>query len=91
MERAASSATKSLDPKNPNAQAEAEAKKTGELIDFKAINYLKLIPIMIKGMQEQSIKDLKQINQAQQQQIDELKQLVQTLVSSGSTPSFNLL
>ena len=35
--------------------------KKGEIIDFKALNYTELIPIMIKGMQEQQtiIEELK--------------------------------
>lgn len=66
------------DPKNPNAKLNNEVGKTGEVINFKALNYTELIPIIIKGMQEQqqSIEELKQINQQQQQQIDELKAMI---------------
>ena len=42
-------------------------KTLSETIDFKAVNYVELIPIMIKGMQEQ------------QQEIEELKKLVEKI------------
>src|SRR5215471_12964485 len=58
---------------------ESENSKNTEAIDFKALNYTELIPIMIKGMQEQQA-----MIQQQQQQIDELKQMVQALNSSSS-------
>ena len=64
----------------------------GQLIDFKAVNYTELIPIMIKGMQELSKKndelgmindELKtkaanqqQVNEDLQLQINELKKLI---------------
>ncbi len=63
------------DPKDPNAQTKTEVIKTGEVIDFKAINYTELIPIMIKGMQEQQEiidRQQKEIN-AQQQKNKELE------------------
>lgn len=56
-------------------------KETSETIDFKAVNYTELIPIMIKGMQEQQA-----IIENQQQQIDELKQMVQ---NNGGTSNFS--
>ncbi len=80
-------------PKDPNAQAKNEAKKTGEAIDFKAINYTELIPIMIKGMQEQqqTINAQQEMMDKQQQQITELKTMVlsltQGIVSSSGTGS----
>lgn len=55
-------------------------KETTETIDFKAVNYTELIPIMIKGMQEQQA-----IIENQQQQIDELKQMIQ---NNGGTSNF---
>jgi hypothetical protein len=50
----------------------------GEVINFKAVNYLELIPVMIKGMQEQQA-----VIERQQVQLDELKTLVQTLSQQG--------
>jgi len=52
----------------------------GETIDFKAVNYIELIPIMIKGMQEQQA-----IIEKQQAQIAELKSL--TTSANGSATS----
>jgi hypothetical protein len=49
-----------------------------ETIQFKALNYTELIPVLIKGMQEQET-----IIQKQQQQIDELKERVEKLLSSS--------
>ena len=47
----------------------------GEVIDFKALNYTELIPIMIKAMQELSKQnqELSDKNEDLQKQIDELK------------------
>lgn len=61
--------------------------KNSETINFKALNYTELIPIMIKGMQEQqqTIEDLRQLNEKQQQQIDELQKMVQTLSANQSS------
>jgi hypothetical protein len=52
-----------------------------EKIDFKALNYTELIPIMVKAMQEQQqiIEKLEQHNYEQQQQIDNLKKIVNKL------------
>jgi hypothetical protein len=52
-----------------------------EKITSKAINYVELIPIIIKGMQEQQqmIEQLKQHNYEQQQQIENLKTMVSKL------------
>ncbi|MEP6514233.1 MAG: tail fiber domain-containing protein [Parafilimonas sp.] len=75
VDRVVTSSSKSLDPKNPNAQTKNAVAKTGEVIDFKAINYTELIPIMIKGMQEQQEiidRQQKEIN-AQQQKNKELE------------------
>jgi hypothetical protein len=58
-----------VDPKNPAA---AKTIISNETIDFKAVNYTELIPVIIKAMQEQQ-----EVINRQQQQIDELKQLVQ--------------
>lgn len=76
----------SFDSKNPKAKMSFQLPNKNEVIDFKALNYTELIPILIKGMQEQqqSIDELKQINQQQQKQIDELKAMI---VSNQSTVS----
>jgi len=55
--------------------------KNAANIEFKALNYTELIPIIIKGMQEQQ-----SIIDQQQQQINELKQMVQALAGQ---PSFS--
>jgi hypothetical protein len=58
-------------------------------INFKAINYTELIPVLVKGMQEQQSV----INQLQQQ-VNELQQMVQQLLdikSTGSSTSSYLL
>lgn len=61
----------------PSSEADAKNNKT---IMFKALNYNELIPILIKGMQEQQA-----VIDRQQQQIDELKQMVQSMVASNSS------
>src|SRR5256885_10893880 len=80
----------SADAKSSNAQSTTSVMtKTGDAIDYKALNYTELIPIMIKGMQEQQAvidKQQKQINQ-QQQQIDQLKQLVEKVTGNSSASS----
>lgn len=50
------------------------AETPSETIEFKAVNYVELIPIIIKGMQEQEQKI-----QQQQQQIDELKKVIEKI------------
>ncbi|MEO8117425.1 MAG: tail fiber domain-containing protein [Bacteroidota bacterium] len=61
-----------------DGETTASLKKVqSETIDFKAVNYTELIPIMIKGMQEQQA-----VIEKQQQQIDELKQTVQSMTSN---------
>lgn len=58
---------------------------------FKALNYTELIPIMIKGMQEQQAiidKQQQQINQ-QQQHIEQLEQLVEKVIGNSNTSSAN--
>jgi Chaperone of endosialidase/Secretion system C-terminal sorting domain len=56
---------------NPSS---ADADIKSETINFKALNYTELIPVILKGMQEQDI-----IIKQQQQQIDELKNLIAEL------------
>ena len=86
IDRAVPSPSKSFNPKNSNADPNTTEKKTGEVIDFKTINYTELIPVIIKGMQEQqeTISKQQQIIDKQQQQIDELKTMVQSLTGSKS-------
>ena len=60
-------------------------------ISFKALNYTELIPIVIKGMQEQqeTIQGLQRTNEQQQKQIDELKQIVQALTGTREVKSYS--
>ncbi|WP_018613152.1 tail fiber domain-containing protein [Segetibacter koreensis] len=51
-----------------------------ETIEFKALNYTELIPILIKGMQEQDIKI-----KSQQKEIEDLKLLLHSTNTPGST------
>jgi hypothetical protein len=62
----------------------------GEVIDYKAVNYMELIPILVKGMQEQQqvIDKLEQHNDEQQQQIDNLKTMVSKLSSGQGFNTF---
>jgi hypothetical protein len=66
--------------------SERENQKNAEVIIFKALNYTELIPIMIKGMQEQQsmIIEQRQQIQQQQQQINDLKQMLQSTSLSGN-------
>lgn len=52
----------------------------GKNIEFKAVNYTELIPVMIKGMQEQqsTIEKQNQTISNLQKQIDDLKNLIQS-------------
>jgi len=62
-------------------------------IEFKALNYTELIPVMIKGVQEQqgAINNLQQENEALKQQITELKQMITgNAKSSGSDGAYLL-
>ena len=68
------------DPKSTTPPTKQTVTKTGEKIDFKALNYTELIPIMIKGMQEQQA-----VIDKQQQQIDELKQMVTSMMNNSSS------
>lgn len=88
--------TISFDPKSPGKKLNFQVSNTGKVIDFKALNYTELIPILVKGMQEQqqSIEDLKQINQQQQQQINQLKNLLESklgVTTSSTLSSASLL
>jgi hypothetical protein len=56
----------------------AETKETKETINIKAVNYVELIPIIIKGMQEQQeeIENLKVINADLKNRLDQLNSLM---------------
>ena len=58
-------------------------------IEFKALNYTELIPIIIKGMQEQqlAIDNLQQENEALRHQISEIKQLISANANSSDARS----
>ena len=58
-------------------------------IEFKALNYTELIPLIIKGMQEQqqAISNLQQENEAFRQQINELKQIILASANSSAATS----
>jgi len=73
--------------------SESENLKNAPVINFKALNYTELIPVMIKGMQEQQsmIQQQQQQIQQQQQQINELKQMVQASTSSNDISSASSL
>ena len=62
----------------PSSANTAEAK--GESINFKAVNYVELIPIMIKAMQEQQT-----VIENQQKEIDELKNVVSLSKNTGTS------
>jgi len=61
-----------------------------ETISFKALNYTELIPIIIKGVQEQQqiVENLQEANKKQQEQIDELMQMLQALSMNQSSSKF---
>lgn len=61
-------------PADPKSSPAQENKKTGEIIDFKALNYTELIPIIIKGMQEQQ-----EVNDKQEQRIEKLEKIIEKL------------
>jgi hypothetical protein len=70
-----------IKPPSPNESAEADQdpfeanKNSSATIDCKALNYIELIPILIKGMQEQ------------QKQIEELKQVIASLKPGNASSS----
>jgi len=78
-------------------QKEPELKQTVENITIKAVNYTELIPIMIKGMQEQQaqMQDLNKKNDEKdklisdlQSQINELKSLITKGATIASSTAF---
>jgi hypothetical protein len=60
-------------------------------IDFKALNYTELIPVIIKAMQEQqaTIQNLQSENEQIKQQINELKQMIVANNASAATAGTN--
>lgn len=73
-----------VDPKDRSAK---KTSVKNEEIDFKALNYTELIPIIIKAIQEQqaTIDNQQSVIANQQQQIDELKQMIQ---DNGNSSGF---
>ena len=75
---------------NEAQETTGEQQPSSEKLTFKAVNYIELIPVLIKGIQEQDQK-MQQIVNLQQQindlklQILELKQMIQK--QSGAQPS----
>ena len=67
---------------NTDGKLNASSATKSETIDFKAVNYMELIPIMIKGMQE-----LKSTVDAQQQKIQELQNTIANLKSGNAASS----
>jgi len=69
------------------AQESGKTNPKPEVIEFKALNYTELIPIIIKGIQEQQqmIDNLQQQNEKQQEQIDRLEQIITKLTSSSQS------
>ena len=67
---------------DPNGKNDLPQNTKSETIDFKAVNYTELIPIMIKGMQEMQAKI-----DAQQQKIEELEK--RNVLSNTATLSSN--
>ena len=53
-----------------------DGEDTNEMMEIKSVNYMQLVPITIKAIQEQQA-----IIEDQQNQIDELKKLVESLIS----------
>ena len=68
----------------PNKQGNAT-----KIPEFKSVQYIQLIPLLIGGLQEQQkmIEEQKDVNKNLQQQIDELKALVQSLAGSSNKPT----
>lgn len=67
----------------------APQQETKEIITIKAVNYVELIPVMIKGMQEQQtqIEKLSVTNEALKNEIDELKSLISKITNGISVTS----
>jgi hypothetical protein len=70
--------------KEGGTSKESSSKTKTDAVDFKALNYTELIPIIIKGMQEQQATIEKQ-----QQQIDQLQQLIQNQNAANNSGTSN--
>jgi hypothetical protein len=77
-----------------------EADKTSTVTNFKALNYTELIPVLIKGIQEQqtmlekqqqSIEELKKINQQQQEEIAQLQSALKINFNESNTATVSIL
>ncbi len=80
--------------KNPKPDiTQTMMEKSGESISFKALNYTELIPIIIKGMQEQqqTISSLNSIVAQQQQQINQLLALNAASLKTTGTGTASLI
>src|SRR5438105_11729528 len=66
-----------------SSQTQETLLKQKETIDFKAVNYTELIPIIIKGMQEQQKQLLlQQLHiELQNRQIEDLKNIINKLAT----------
>lgn len=76
--------TKDAKPNKPNTDGKEESitAEKNEAIDFKAVNYTELIPILVKALQEQDAK-IETLTK-------ELNEMKQTQSVSGSTQSTNI-
>lgn len=80
------------DPKGGTAQpkpTEPLKAATGEIIDFKAVNYTEIIPILVKAMQEQdqAILEKDKKIEAMQTEIDKIKEI---LTAKGMTTAIDI-
>jgi|GEM_PF-991302 len=80
------------DPKGGTAQpkpTEPLKAATGEIIDFKAVNYTEIIPILVKAMQEQdqAILEKDKKIEAMQTEIDKIKEI---LIAKGMTTAIDI-
>jgi len=82
-------AAKKLAPAKPTELAKPNPAKKDEIINFKAVNYIELIPIMIKAMQETNAANQEKDRQIAdlQNQINELKSMILSGNNSSSITS----
>ncbi len=73
----------------PQTQESAQTETKSEIIEFKALNYTELIPVLIKGMQELDQKNtkLEQENAQLKSELEELKQLVNQYIKPTAVAS----
>lgn len=72
------------DPKNPSS-AKIAAQRPSGLIEFKAVNYTELIPVMVKALQEQDARIA-----AQDAKIEALTQQINTLLKNVNGGAISL-